>query len=148
MSSWCPILVTPSSSSSWWVMCSSCSPPICSRSKLFTYCWRQSSRPEETRGRWKLAKVDFYLLPLKIREMTRQGTNNGLARYFRSKFRISTCFLHVKLKSVQCILLLFGFPHIFMGAHQTWSSIILKYAVLTLFQCSTMSSCWVIRNVQ
>lgn len=52
MSSWCPILVTPSSSSSWWVMCSSCSPPICSRSKFFTYCWRQSSRPDEmTEGR-------------------------------------------------------------------------------------------------
>lgn len=47
MSSWCPILVTPNSSSSWWVMCSSCSPPICSRSKFFTYCWRQSSRPDE-----------------------------------------------------------------------------------------------------
>lgn len=51
MSSWCPILVTPSSSSSWWVMCSSCSPPICSRSKFFTYCWRQSSRPDEMTAR-------------------------------------------------------------------------------------------------
>lgn len=63
MSSWCPILVTPSSSSSWWVMCSSCSPPICSRSKLFTYCWRQSSRPEESIDTHRLAGVDAYLLP-------------------------------------------------------------------------------------
>lgn len=54
MSSWCPILVTPNSSSSWWVMCSSCSPPICSRSKFFTYCWRQSSRPDEMTERCAL----------------------------------------------------------------------------------------------
>lgn len=44
-SSWCPIRVTPSSSRSWWEICSSCSPFIFSRSNLWTYCCRQSSNP-------------------------------------------------------------------------------------------------------
>lgn len=50
-SSWCPILATPSSSRSWCVIFSSCSPLIFSRSKLLTYCWRLSSKPENTRRR-------------------------------------------------------------------------------------------------
>lgn len=45
MSSWCPILDTPRSSSSWWVIRSSWSPPTFSLSKVLMYCWRQSSRP-------------------------------------------------------------------------------------------------------
>lgn len=44
-SSWWPILATPSSSRSWCVIFSSCSPLIFSRSKLPTYCWRLSSKP-------------------------------------------------------------------------------------------------------
>lgn len=46
ISSWCPILDTPKSSSSWWVIRSSWSPPTFSFSKVLMYCCRQSSRPE------------------------------------------------------------------------------------------------------
>lgn len=48
MSSWWPILDTPKSSSSWWVIRSSWSPPTFSLSKVLMYCCRQSSRPEGT----------------------------------------------------------------------------------------------------
>lgn len=48
MSSWWPILDTPKSSSSWWVIRNSWSPPTFSLSKVLMYCCRQSSSPEGT----------------------------------------------------------------------------------------------------
>lgn len=61
MSSWCPMRVTPSSSSSWWVMRNNWSPAIISLSKFLIYCCRQSSRPEADK-KYINKSVPFLLL--------------------------------------------------------------------------------------
>lgn len=75
-SSWCPIRVTPSSSRSWWEICSSCSPFIFSRSNLWTYCCRQSSNPTK-----KAKKVHYWhFVPLPKESPTFKSTS-GTANY-------------------------------------------------------------------
>lgn len=75
-SSWCPIRVTPSSSRSWWEICSSCSPFIFSRSNLWTYCCRQSSNPTK-----KAKKVHYWHFVPLLKESPTFKSTSGTANY-------------------------------------------------------------------
>lgn len=52
----------PRSSRSWWEICNSCSPFIFSRSNLWTYCCRQSSRPNKAQERKREYEGDVIIL--------------------------------------------------------------------------------------